>query len=133
VTVQQVANVPAAVTVVTTAETIAIQLPQLAEQIPAGEGLLIHGFINWTGGVTATTVVIRVRQGNTVGGTLVGTADTHTTASGAPQSIPFAAVFTGLAAPYGNQFCVTVTQPAATTNGAVNDGVAFLDAISPGG
>lgn len=131
-TVQSAANAAAAIATVTTAETVAVVLPALGEAVPVGMGFLISGYVNFSGGTTGTTVQIRVRQGTTTGGTQVGTTDTHTIVAGAPQSIPFAQLFGG-PAPAGNQFCVTVQNPAATANGVINDATIFLDAISPGG
>ena len=132
-TVQQAANATA-VTVVTTAETVAVALPQVAEAAAGGGGLLISGYVNFTPGTTAVSAQVKVRQGATNAGAQVGLTDTIAgLTAGNAVSIPFAQVFTGLAAPYGNQFCVTVTQPAATANGTVNDATIFLDSISSGG
>ena len=131
-TVQSATNTAAAIATVTTAETVAAVLPALAEAMPVGMGFLISGFVNFTGGTTGTTVQIRVRQGTTTAGAQVGSTDTHTIVAAAPQSIPFAQLFGG-AAPAGNQFCVTVQNPAATANGVINDATIILDALSPGG
>ena len=129
-TVQQAAQATA-VTITTTTETVAVALPQVA-QVAAGE-LLISGYVNVTVGTTAVSLQIKVRQGSTNAGTQVGVTDTvNGLTAGNSYSIPFSQVFYG-AAPYGNQFCVTVTQPAATANGTINDAAIFLDAISPVG
>ena len=132
-TVQAVAQATA-VTIVTTAETVAVALPQVAQQAPAGGGLLIQGYVNVTVGTTAVSLQIRVRQGSTNAGTQVGATDTvNGLTAGNIYSVPFSQVFTGLVPQYGNQFCVTVTQPAATANGTINDAAIFLNAVSTGG
>lgn len=130
-TVQQVGQ-GVAVNVPTTTETVAAVLGALAEQAAAGGGIMISGYVNITPGTTTSAVVIRVRQGTTTAGALVGTADTAAVTAALAASIPFAQVFAG-APPYGNQFCVTVQQTAATANGTVNDSLITLDAISVGG
>ena len=127
-TVQQAANATA-VTITTTAETVAVALPSVAEVATAG-GLLITGYVNVTVGTTAVSLQIKVRQGSTNAGTQVGATDTvNGLVAGNTYSIPVAQIFYG-APPYGNQFCVTVTQPAATANGTINDAAIFMDAIS---
>lgn len=131
-TVQQAVNATA-VTVVTTAETVAAVMPLLEEVAGGGGGVLLQGYLNFTAGTAATTLTIRVRQGSTTAGALVGTADVVTVTPAALASIPFAQLFAGLVMPYGNQFCVTVQQAAATGNGTVNDITAWLDSITPAG
>jgi len=128
-TVQAAVQLPATVTPVTTAETIALTLP-FTGQATAREGNLITGFINYTQGTAGTAVTIRVRAGATVTGTLIGVADVNTLAAAATANIEFGAL--DLATfPAGNQYVVTVQATAATGNPVVNDGVAFLDVISP--
>lgn len=133
-TVQQAASATA-VTIVTTAETVAVAIPAVAEVLSGGGGLLIHGFVNVTVGTTATSLQIKVRAGATNAGAQVGVTDTvNGLTAGNSYSVPFAQIVpAGTALPYGNQFCVTVTQPAATVNGTINDATVFADAISVGG
>lgn len=120
-------QLPAAVALVTTAETVAIVLPPNAVGYGSPAGRLIKGFLNILAGTGTTGVQIRVRQGTTTAGALVGSADLHTLAAAATASIPFAQVDTAAAAPAGNQYCVTVQQVAATANGTVNDGNLEID------
>ena len=127
------AELPAAVTLVTTAETVAVVLPVLAEQLAGGGGLVVRGYFNFIAGTGTTAVVTRVRQGSTTGGTLVGAADTQSVTAGNTTEITFGQVIPAGSVPYGNQFCVTVQQTAATGNGTVNDGYIELDAITTGG
>lgn len=129
----QSANSAQAVNVPTTTETVAVASPPVASQVPAGGGFIVTGMVNILAGTTTTAVVVRVRQGSTTGGTLVGTADTHTLAAGATASIPVCEYFPGPTAPANNQFCITVQQTAATGNGTVNDADIFVDAVSVGG
>jgi hypothetical protein len=120
------------------AETVAGVLPFIGENVPAAGGVLIHGTVNVTIATTATSVTIKVRQGSTTAGTQVGLTDTENNlTAGGSYSIPFAQLFNpqpGLVPmPAGNQFCVTVTFPSGTAAGAINDGVIWMDAVSPGG
>jgi hypothetical protein len=128
-TVQAAVQIPAAVTLVTTAETIVATLPFVG-QGTARDGNLISGFINVTQGTAGTAITIRVRAGATVTGTLIGVADVNTLAAAAIANIEFGAL--DLATfPAGNQYVVTAQATAATGNGTVNDCVMSLDVISP--
>lgn len=131
-TVQGAQNATA-VTITTTTETVGAALAQVAEVPGAGGQLLISGYVNVTVGTTAVSLQIKVRQGSTNAGTQVGITDTvNGLVAGNSYSVPFAQIFSG-APPYGNQFCVTVTQPAATANGTINDATIFLNVVSVGG
>lgn len=83
----------------------------------------IRTTINILAGTTATAVVVRCRQGNGVGGTLVGAALTVTLAAG--NTGQFTAVFrdtTGyLTQQAGGQYTITIAETGATANGTVND------------
>jgi hypothetical protein len=129
----QAAGQGTAVTITTTTETVAAVIPQLEEVLAGGGGVLIHGYVNVTVGTTAVSLQVKVRQGTTNAGTQVGVTDTvNGLTAGNSYSVPFAQVFNG-ALPYGNQFCVTVTQPAATANGTINDACIWMDSLSVGG
>ena len=128
-TVQAAVQIPAAVTLVTTAETIVATLPFVG-QGTARDGNLISGFINVTQGTAGTAITIRVRAGATVTGTLIGVADVNTLAAAAVANIEFGALDLSVF-PAGNQYVVTVQATAATGNTVVNDGLAVLDVISP--
>lgn len=124
----------AAVTIVTTTETVAAVIPALAEVPGGGGGMLLQGFVNVTIGTTAVSAQIKVRQGSTNAGTQVGLTDTvNGLVAGNTYSIPFAQVFAGLVPSPGNQFCVTVTQPAASANGTINDACIWLDSLTVAG
>ena len=126
------AQAPLATNVVTTAETVAATLTVDPVFANAPIGRVISGYLNVTPGAATTALVIRVRQGNTTGGALVGTADTVTVAAAGLESVFFSQVDTGVA-PANNQYCVTVQQTAATGNGTVNDGAIQLLVPAPAG
>lgn len=127
------AQIGAAVTATTTAETVAAVLPPDSNLLPDAIGRVVRGYLNITTGAGTTAVVIRVRTGTTTGGTLVGAANTHTLAAGASASIPFSEIDTAAAAPANNQYCVTFQQTAATANGTANDGAIVLETPQPAG
>jgi hypothetical protein len=78
--------------------------------------------LNITEGTTGTAFVVKLRQGNTTGGTQVGLSETVTLAAAASAQAVF--VFrdpSGLISqPGGIQYCVTVTETGATVAGTVN-------------
>jgi hypothetical protein len=129
-TIQSVAQIPAAVTVVTTAETVAAVLPALGEATTANPDLII-GSLNLTMGTAGTAVTVRVRTGATTAGTLVGVANVHTLAAAAIAQIAFTAVNSAITPVTGNQYCVTVQATAATGNSTVNDAVIMFDDTTP--
>ena len=114
-----------AVTLTTTTETVAAlstSLPTSGDDVSIN-GVRISGVVNVTAGTAATGVVIKVRRTNAITGTQVGGAgasQTHTLAAGATANIPYDMAD----GPPGTleDYCVTVTQVAATGNGTVNSG-----------
>lgn len=92
-------------------------------QAMANRPVKIVATLNVTEGTTGTAYVVRCRQGNGVGGALVGTALTDTLAAAASEQGTF--VFrdtTGyLSQAAGGQYTITVAQTGATAAGTVND------------
>lgn len=127
------AQLPSAVTLVTTAETVAIVLPVDPTNAPYPQGRVVRGFLNILAGTGATAFVIRVRQGSTTAGALVGTADTVQVTAGNNLSVPYSQQDTGATPPANNVYCVTVQQTAATANGTVNDGNIEMEVPAPSG
>lgn len=96
-------------------ESIVATFPLNANTHPLGLNE-VRGVLAYTAGTGTTAVVVRVRQGTTVGGALVGNAVTHTLAAGASASIPFGVE--DAASPVGNQYVVTVQQTGGTGAGS---------------
>lgn len=118
-----------AVTVPTTTETVAVTSDIVPLSPAGGEGYIIRGAVNILAGTATTAVVVRVRMGTGITGTVVGVAQTHTLAAGASATIPFSVVdLTAALAPTASQYSVTVQQTAATANGTVN--IATIEVIN---
>lgn len=107
----------ASVATATSAETVASSTPSNSEVAPYGSNI-VDGIVNITAGTGTTAVVVRVRQGTTTSGPLIGPAMTHTLAAGATANIAF---FVEDASPVaGNQYALTVQQTGGTAAGTVN-------------
>lgn len=116
--------IASAQTITTTTELEAGVVSAGGRTTPQGEGLCVSGILNVTAGTGTTAVVVRVREGRGIAGTLVGTAKTHTLAAGASASIPFCEYDSAVGE---NQiYSVTIQQTGATGNGTVNGGAAQL-------
>lgn len=116
-------NTASSVPLVTTAETVAVTIsPAVAITAPSGEGVAIQGSVNVTAGTGTTAIQVRVRQGTSTSGTLVGQAVTHTLAAGATASVPVDQQDSSASALAGtaDQWIVTVQQTGASANGTVN-------------
>lgn len=111
-----------AVATTAAAETLIATGPSIPEQNPVGQGVCVRGFLNITPGTATTAVVIRVRQGTALTGTLVGLAQTHTVTAGAPVSIPYEALDPTLNNLAGAQYTLSVQQTSGTAAGTVNYG-----------
>jgi len=117
------------VNVVTTTETVALVTPPVSTTY-SGDQIDIEGKINVTAGTSTTAVVLRVRRGNGITGTVVGVAETDTEAAGASGSFPLQVVDTpGDVA--GQVYSLTVQQTAATGNGTVNAAASCVTVGSP--
>ena len=107
----------------TNAETAVFTTPVLPSQ---GQGLAavsISGYVNITAGTGTTAVVVRVRQGSGVTGTIVSAlAASDSLAAGAVESIPFGVTDTStyLESGTGGQYTITVQQTGGTGNGTTN-------------
>lgn len=124
-------DIPGTVTLVTTAETAVASLSFGGPSIPAPGNpgstnlapTLIAGVVNVTAGAGTTAVVVRVRQGIGVTGTVVGVLDTDTLAAAASESI----AFEKYDATGATSYTVTVQQTGATGNGTVNSASIDVD------
>lgn len=106
----------------TNAETVVaiVNAPSLDTGNVAWPGIELDGYVNITLGTSSTALVVKVRQGSTVGGAQVGTTDTHTiAAASSPVSIPFSK--SDLSGVEQTQYCLTLTQTSGGANGTVND------------
>jgi hypothetical protein len=109
-----------AITVVTTNETILATLGPFNEnQVPPAQGIAFDGNINITIGTAGTAVTVRVRQGTTITGALVGVAQVQTATAGQTINIPIAELDPTLVQ-QNAQYIVTVQVTAATGNSTVN-------------
>lgn len=104
-----------------TSEAVLATTPTVASTPAGGGGYSIKGVVTFTGNASASTCVIKVRQGaNTTSGTAVYTSPAITVAAAAVVSIPFAvqditAAGTGVA-----NYSVTQTNSAAAgASGAI--------------
>lgn len=117
---------------VTAAEAVVATLPQIAEQIPNPDGVIISGEVNYSPAATATAITLRVRQGNAVAGALVGVAEVETVANPNSYSVPYEQLFpAGAALPYGNQFCLTAQ--GTTAGGTINNATISARSVTPAG
>jgi hypothetical protein len=124
------AQVTGSVTLVTTAETAAVTTPVLPVTPPGGgQGLVIRGNLNVTTGASTTAIVIKVRQGSGTGGTQIGNTQTVTAAAAASYDLAFEVIDSSPVP--SSQYTVTVTQTAATGNGAVNQSEIETDLVIP--
>lgn len=107
----------AAVTVVTTTETEAVQLDGVAASQPDGR-VVLRGWMQFTTGAGTTAVTLRIRRGTDTTGTLVGEANAITAAASAVREMAIEVPDTpGEVA--GQSYVLTVQQTAATGNGTV--------------
>jgi len=83
------------------------------------EGVEIRGVLSILTGTSTTAVVVTVRQGSGITGTIVGAARTHTVGAAVNAQIPFSELDTspGLT---GQQYTVTATQTAGAANGTAS-------------
>jgi len=111
--------VTADTSVVTTAETTAVVSDPIT---PATDGaeISIGGHINITTGAGTTSVVIRVRRGNGVSGTLVGETEPINLGAAVTDNAHFA-VTDSPGAVAGQQYTASVVQTAASGNGTINN------------
>jgi hypothetical protein len=100
-----------------TAETAMVTSPLVSSAPVGGQGNYISGVLTFTGNASASTCVIKVRQGSGVAGTTVYTSPAVTVAAAAVMSIPFAALDTTAAAVGVAQYTVTATASLAATAG----------------
>lgn len=87
-----------------------------------GSPVDLVGRVNITAGAGTTAVVVRLRRGTTVAGTLLGTAETDTLAATNSESIPINATDTQTAEIAQQSYVLTVQQTGGTGAGTVNVG-----------
>lgn len=117
------------VNIVTTTETVALVTPPVSTTY-SSDAIDIEGKINVTAGTGTTAVVLRIRRGNGITGTVVGVADTDTLAAGSSESFPLQGVDTpGDVA--GQVYSLTVQQTGATANGTVNSAASSVSVGQP--
>lgn len=100
-----------------TAETAMATTPLVSAAPVGGQGNYISGILTFTGNASASTVVVKVRQGSGVAGTTVYTSPAITVAAAAVMDVPFAALDTAAASAGVSQYTVTATASLAATAG----------------
>lgn len=124
-------NIPNA-TAVPSAESVIAASPVNNVNPVTTTKVIIRASVNLLAGTTTTAVVARIRQGNGVGGAIVGAAATVTLAAGNNGGVALSVEDTPnwLAAPAnGGQYCLTLAQTAGTANGSVNIGDFQVEAV----
>lgn len=112
-------SVVADTNVVTTAETAAITSDPVSTSVGAEE-ITVSGIINITTGASTTQVVVRVRRGVGVAGTVVGETEPQNIGAAVSGNIFYEVTDTpGEVA--GQQYTATAVQTAATGNGTINN------------
>lgn len=109
------AHAEADVTLVTTAETVVLTIPQVTTR-DRSELVTLMAFAVVTLGVGATALTMRIRRGTDITGTLVGEGNPVTGAAGNTVGLALG----GVDSPgdvSGQSYVVTVQQTAATANG----------------
>lgn len=117
------------VPLVNAAETAAIVTNPVSSSLD-GDQIAIAGSLNILTGASVTGIVIRIRRGNGVAGTVVGDTPPYTIGAAASVEIPFNA--TDSPGPVaGQQYTVTVVQTAGSTNGTVTRSSATVTVGQP--
>lgn len=116
----QATKTASGVAVVNAAETAVVTTDLLPSGTGASfEGVEIRGVLTILTGTSTTAVVIRVRQGSGVSGTVVGAARTHTIGAAVNAQIPFCELDAAPAAA-GQQYTVTAQQTGGAANGTAS-------------
>ena len=95
----------------------------------SGGFVKVYGQINLAPGTTTSAVVLRIRRGSGVGGTVVKTL-TRTLAAATTGQLAFFVIDEAPAA--GGQYTLTVTQTAGAAAGTVNDALIVSEAYPQG-
>lgn len=122
----------AATSLVTTAETAILTFSIPPEnQGPTGQGIYLDVNAVLTTGAAATAVVLRLRQGNGVGGAIVGQpCQTQVAAAQANAIASAAALDPQTSYPAGNTYTVTAQQVGATGNGTMQQVTASVAPVT---
>jgi hypothetical protein len=116
---------PAAETVILATDAVTPGIPSDLPNQPAGtpwlttRPVIIKVSLNITEGTSGTAFVVRCRQGNSTGGTQVGSSITQTLAAAASGTFSFVFRDTN-PVPGGGQYCITVAETGASVAGTVN-------------
>lgn len=94
-------------------------------------GALITVALNYSPSATATAVVLRVRQGTGIAGTLVGVARTVTVANPNSYEVCFNLLDTSAFGQAQQQGVYTLSAQGTTAGGTVNIGTLSLETTAP--
>lgn len=125
---QNIANA----TAVPSAESVIASSPVNNVDPVRTQKVIVRATFNMLAGTATTAVVARIRQGNTVGGAIVGAAATVTLAAAANGGGAISVEDTPawLAAPAnGGQYSLTLAQTSGTGNGSINIGDLQVEAV----
>lgn len=114
-------SLASAVTLVTTAETLALTSPGINLLVDNAQ-LLIFWSLDVSVGASTTTVQVRIRRGSTLTGTVITLAQPWVQAVTAGTTGIFSGVYIdtpGIVAE--QQYTLSVVQAAASANGTIND------------
>jgi hypothetical protein len=121
--------VQATAVAVTTSEVVLVTIP--ASNWAAIAGTYLQASVNYSPSATATAVVLRIRQGSGVGGTLVGVARTATVANPNSYELAFGLLDSSAfgQAQQGGQYTLTAQGTAA--GGTANIATVTLETTAP--
>lgn len=119
------------VSLVTTAETVALATPVLPYNAPGAQGMQVNVCVNGATGASVTSCQVRVYRGATAAGTLLGVVFQE--AQGASSFYAMSGTVLDTAPGAAPQYCVTVQQVAATGNGTVTQASISAEAATASG
>ena len=123
-----------ATSIVTTAETLAVNIPVTPLSLPGAspQQVIIRGGVVVTTGASTTQLSVKLRAGQSNTTTAqVGNTETEVAAAAATLYIPFEFVDTTVGNLTGLGYSITVSQVAATGNGTIVQVVYEIDYTIP--
>ena len=121
-------NVLVSGVLVTTAETVICTTPQLTLPLDFAQVIILF-FCALTTGVGTTNINWKIRRGTTVAGAVVAGPGVNLTAAAGTNPYVSGVAVDVPGAVAGQQYSLTLTQFAATGNGAVDDAVMLAFAL----
>jgi hypothetical protein len=114
---------------ITTAETVAVNTPNISYNNAMGSGLSISGTVNVLAGAGVTGITLRVKQGGISGG-LLGNPTLNTIPAGNTETLVFDVVdLSNYASAPGSFYTVTALATGATGNSTINQATIEVAAL----